>query len=326
MASALGEKAASWSEGDKDKSKKAAKEKTLPPPPPPVHPAVAAAKDPTHVPPPLPKRSEGRGRRAPDAPPTPAVEIDQPILSAEPEPIPQPQSPTHIPLPESRPATPAPMTAPSRTASPAPGVVGASTAAPPPLPRRAAARVPRPMSGLVSSRPATPAGPASPGGEVKANPIAAEEVAPSPIENKVVEGAAAVEGEPSAPPSTDSGGVTVTDEPTTNGSAIVDNVKKDEVAFVDDSVQITLSQSTVDGSDNEKFYEADGGDTADKTDPSSDRVVAGANGDRKADEEDKADDDDKEVYIGDATWEERTWKELVRLKEEMFWARVGGLR
>jgi Rab guanine nucleotide exchange factor SEC2 len=29
-------------------------------------------------------------------------------------------------------------------------------------------------------------------------------------------------------------------------------------------------------------------------------------------------------YVGDGTWEERTWKELVRLREEMFWARVGG--
>jgi hypothetical protein len=33
-----------------------------------------------------------------------------------------------------------------------------------------------------------------------------------------------------------------------------------------------------------------------------------------------------EVYIGDATWEERTWKDLVRLREDMFWARIGGLR
>ncbi|KAJ7269602.1 hypothetical protein C8J57DRAFT_1322503 [Mycena rebaudengoi] len=33
-----------------------------------------------------------------------------------------------------------------------------------------------------------------------------------------------------------------------------------------------------------------------------------------------------EVYIGDVTWEERTWKEVVRLREDMFWARIGGLR
>ena len=31
-------------------------------------------------------------------------------------------------------------------------------------------------------------------------------------------------------------------------------------------------------------------------------------------------------YVSDATWEERTWKEIVRLREDMFWARVGGLR
>ena len=32
------------------------------------------------------------------------------------------------------------------------------------------------------------------------------------------------------------------------------------------------------------------------------------------------------MYVGNSTWEERTWKELVRLREEMFWARIGGLR
>lgn len=31
-------------------------------------------------------------------------------------------------------------------------------------------------------------------------------------------------------------------------------------------------------------------------------------------------------FAGDATWEERTWKELMRLKEDMFWARIGGIR
>lgn len=31
-------------------------------------------------------------------------------------------------------------------------------------------------------------------------------------------------------------------------------------------------------------------------------------------------------YVGDGTWEEKTWKELVRLREDMFWARVGRVR
>lgn len=30
--------------------------------------------------------------------------------------------------------------------------------------------------------------------------------------------------------------------------------------------------------------------------------------------------------VGDSTWEERGWKELIRLRENMFWARVGALR
>lgn len=28
-------------------------------------------------------------------------------------------------------------------------------------------------------------------------------------------------------------------------------------------------------------------------------------------------------YVGDGTWEERTWKEITRLREDAFWARVG---
>lgn len=35
--------------------------------------------------------------------------------------------------------------------------------------------------------------------------------------------------------------------------------------------------------------------------------------------------EDESLYVGDATWEERTYKELVRLREEMFWARVGAV-
>jgi len=33
-----------------------------------------------------------------------------------------------------------------------------------------------------------------------------------------------------------------------------------------------------------------------------------------------------EGFASDVTWEERTWKVLVRLKEDMFWARIGGIR
>lgn len=71
--------------------------------------------------------------------------------------------------------------------------------------------------------------------------------------------------------------------------------------------------------------------------PSTNGVVDGVEGQSLKDLEmvdvpalpDPETDSDMEVstiYVGDATWEERTWKELTRLREDMFWARVGGVR
>ena len=52
-----------------------------------------------------------------------------------------------------------------------------------------------------------------------------------------------------------------------------------------------------------------------------------ANGHLDQDSEEKKDEEeDREAYVGDVTWEERTWKELVRLREDMFWARIGAVR
>ncbi len=45
----------------------------------------------------------------------------------------------------------------------------------------------------------------------------------------------------------------------------------------------------------------------------------------RADSTDTQIEDDR-VWIGDATWEERIWKDLIKIREEMFWARVGGFR
>lgn len=36
--------------------------------------------------------------------------------------------------------------------------------------------------------------------------------------------------------------------------------------------------------------------------------------------------EDDRVVVTDRTWEDRAWKELTRLKLEMFWARVGGIQ
>jgi Rab guanine nucleotide exchange factor SEC2 len=48
--------------------------------------------------------------------------------------------------------------------------------------------------------------------------------------------------------------------------------------------------------------------------------------DRENAKGDNVENENTEVYIGDATWEERTWKELVKMRETLFWARVGCLR
>lgn len=37
-------------------------------------------------------------------------------------------------------------------------------------------------------------------------------------------------------------------------------------------------------------------------------------------------DETERFIVSDATWEERTWKEIVHLREDMFWARAGGIR
>lgn len=47
---------------------------------------------------------------------------------------------------------------------------------------------------------------------------------------------------------------------------------------------------------------------------------------QKAGGDNEADTSDKLSYIGDSTWEERAWREIIRLKEDMFWARVGASR
>ena len=38
------------------------------------------------------------------------------------------------------------------------------------------------------------------------------------------------------------------------------------------------------------------------------------------------DEKDEGNYVGETTWEERTWREIVKLREDMFWARIGGVR
>ncbi|KAF9567115.1 hypothetical protein CPC08DRAFT_746974 [Agrocybe pediades] len=236
IASAIGERAASWGDSDKDKKKAVAvavaaaaetpapvEHRRVPPPLPPVNPTRSSHAPPP--PPPLPKRNEGRGRSATPQPKAPEevvetnvpatvssstaateaagatattgtpkpLSIQTPPSSSELPPVVAPLSPirrshlrnassgtpppplppravrspppavasatpTSIPLPESRPDTPAGAAEPvSRTGSPAVAINSSAGGggAPPPIPRRAAARAVRGAPG--GSRPSTPA-------------------------------------------------------------------------------------------------------------------------------------------------------------------------
>ncbi|KAJ7599382.1 proline-rich protein [Mycena floridula] len=277
MASALSEKAVSWTEGDKEKAKKT---------PPPVHPDVVAATAPVKRslppplppvssnlpplnPPPLPKRSEGRSRMK---------SLPDPIVEGSAVEDAAPISAVNIPLPESRPPTP--------------------DALPPPIPRRAAARASM-MPNAGSSRPATP--------PIGSPELAQEKQTEAPTSEKVLEEqeAKALEGQE---------------------TTVLENQEAIPVAVetpAHEMEEVALNDEP------EKVNEVDAAPLVNGHTSDSENVKVEESDDKKLEEnEDKEreETDDKEVYVGDTTWEERTWKDLVRLKEDLFWSRVGGLR
>lgn len=271
---------------------------------------------------------------------TPPEEISNPNSPPQAEAV-QMANPALIPLPDSRPPTPAmsvtklpPQDAaakviapesnsptPSRTSSPAP---------PPPLPRRAAARKSRSMSiiggGQGRSRPVTP---------TPAPPIEEEE---TPDSDKPAEAASHVEvsvpttelkekDEESDSPATE----IVTASPTTTPPSLP--VEGEEKAPNPDA-PVTNGIVAKDNGDVSQVVETKkvhiNGDTLKDEDKKA--VVVNGTGTKRSSingdsaQEEKEEQVPQEVYIGDATWEERTWKELVKLREDMFWARIGGLR
>ncbi|KAG9221756.1 hypothetical protein PTI98_008744 [Pleurotus ostreatus] len=354
MASALGERAASWTrEPSRDRTHSDAKSSddekrfTNPlPPPPPTHPSVTHS-DTSHVPPPLPKRSEGRrpvppppstdpsapmpqdvggtGRHRP-VPSPPSTETPAPVesttqdthdLAAREFKLSEssatieggtdfdqpPVSPRRVPLPESRPATPTqifrgpkltPSSTPSRSGSPTPGVA-------PPLPRRAAAR-PRPLSTL--------------GGEALPTP-APETHDEQPATTAVIPSANGAEGLEDKADTHDEGKEYAP-------APVVDNSLSSEVRDTDVPNQADKSDHNTEPVPDEKDDKPDREQTG-ATEKEAESLpysesLQKAGGDKEADMSDKF------LYIGDSTWEERAWREIIRLKEDMFLARVGASR
>ena len=375
IASAIGERAASWSEGDKDKIKKAPplhpQEPRRLPPMPPSHPPVAA------TPPPLPKRNEDRSRNPPTNPsPLPRTSIENgtntnalasTTVPSSSVPTPPPvqgipvhvrsssseftalpprspkrtslpdrvHTPSNVPLPESRPPTPPAI--PPRTKSP---VVIGNGGAPPPLPRRAAARGVRSTATVSASRPSTPVTGLE-GTAVAHTPSAAEKISAEPT-TKVDE---KVNGKLDG--NDDSG------EPADAGNKILDRVIQSRSPIPDIFWNASSSKSedapNTEGLEPEKGAETDeednkarpnavnGLDSPDKVktdgEIKNNRIhhehINGVVEDDKVDSKAQAleiEETDKRQYVSEGTWEEKTWKELVKLREDMFWARVGGFR
>lgn len=223
---------------------------------------------------------------------------------------------------------------PSRTGSPAP----------PPLPRRAAARA-RPSSTLVSQTtdqakrdsvdvpptteatdasqetavvadgaatptPAPPAAPAEQAAPVTEEPeqiveteteTTAPTPAPAPVADPAVDSPdapapAAVEEEQPESDKT----APAAEEPRVNGDS-----KPSAPAQLEEAAAAAPAPAAAVG---EKEQEA-GSAVPAETETETEKVEEQVNG----------------QYVGDATWEERTYKELVRLREEMFWARIGAV-
>lgn len=233
-----------------------------------------------------------------------------------------PLSPKSVPLPDSRPGSPFPARSrptsktvdathahslqaqlneaegkdPSRAASPAP-VGGAA----PPVPRRAAARrvAPVPPGAATPARPSTPAIDTVVSEEKKEGYMADVQTEKENTEASVTT------HRPPPPPLPRRG---------------------DHVA--------ALSITKINGITNDTVSVSDYGDADDKTE-----VVQLGKGDLKTnpnpelpvpisrENTDGAPEDDPiGLYVGSATWEERTWKEITRLREDMFWARLGAVR
>ena len=282
IASAFGERAASWGEGaSKEKREsfksglnKAGNGNAL-------NPSTGPVTSTPHplVPPPLPKRSVNRSRRGENSnSPSPVAQVDtsSPLTNKTSTDHNQDTSLSQavsIPLPESRVGTPDGKVTPtvSRTCSPA---------IPPPVPRRAAARN-KGMKGEEQEEKKEMEG--EEGGETKLESAEIKtDVVPVEEEKlEVVQQVADNKTDDVVIPASESGGM--------NG--IVKAEEKESSRSEEKEPHTELEAH------GEEEQPPD-------TDPS--KV-----------------DDDQSQYVGTLIWEEKMWRELVKIRKEMFYARLG---
>lgn len=196
--------------------------------------------------------------------------------------------------------------------------------APPPLPRRAAARA-RPSSFIPPAPPTAPAPenvPESAGNETKDTSITLvvpeatkEAIADSHIaasestelSKETIDSSLA--SEQSVPENSSEGSKEVAEEPVTYNTVN----EKDQA-----DTKSLSAPSSVDDKSSEGPSSPTGTIVGNHINGNIEKNVAAPS--------QTAEGTDGEAYVGNATWEERTWKELVKLREDMFWARIGALR
>lgn len=227
-----------------------------------------------------------------------------------------PLSPAQIALPDSRPSTPLraafggeDVPAPSPTA-----VSFAGAGAPPPLPKRAAKRVS--IVGGQGSRPVTPVTPRveeqeeDEKDEKKENETKQEEGEDemSEVEAKTAPTTPAADEESEENDGNKELGGTLAEEDI--GKA--DEVKESDKPVLNGDTHASPIEGEVTmptPNDEEKKAEP----TSPNPRVSEELPVNHTN----------EPEEDEGAFVGDATWEERTYKEIVKLREQLFWARVG---
>lgn len=272
----------------------------------------------------------------------------------------RPASPSSVPLPPSAPGTPVPLAvpAPDQTDSPVrvatpqgdkPPVPPRASAPPPPLPRRAAARA-RPVS-LVPAEASTISEHAD-SAHTSSNVTAADDSVPAPEETKKPEVEADVASEEHKDDSTATEHETSKVKEPELGDPVIDAVPSG--ATEDLPAASETESPTLQDHRSETTVSVDALKEAEVSEETGELVQSSKEGSLRSLEdvsllngsvhEDEGQvvnltpetaseitpsdviEDEPGAYVGNSTWEERTWKELVKLREEMFWARIGGVR
>ena len=100
-------------------------------------------------------------------------------------------------------------------------------------------------------------------------------------------------------------------------------VKEDSKAIIDLPVPIFNSLAPINGLDNPDEAKTNG---VIKGYLNHNHHVNGVVEDEEEVDSKAHETEDEGQYVSDGSWEEKTWKELVSLRQDMFWARLGGFR